>query len=104
MTGESKARLWSNVKWCRVLTVGALVSVGARRELRYLERIQPSQQDERRLIYLQADAARSHGGLWLGLTLPTSAQVVDCGLGTQWINDAAINEADFFRWHICTQS
>lgn len=26
-SGESKARLWSNVKWCRVLNVGTSVSV-----------------------------------------------------------------------------
>lgn len=27
--GENKARLWSNVKWCRVLNVGTSVSVRA---------------------------------------------------------------------------
>lgn len=29
LKGENKARLWSNVKWCRVLNVGTLVSVRA---------------------------------------------------------------------------
>lgn len=27
LKGENKARLWSNVKWCRVLNVGTSVSV-----------------------------------------------------------------------------
>lgn len=29
LTGENIARFWANVKWCRALNVGALVSVRA---------------------------------------------------------------------------
>lgn len=66
MTGKNTARLWSNVKWCRVLNVGTSVYVTAlaREELCarlcYLERIQRCQQGENRLIYLKSAAAWFH--------------------------------------------